>query len=466
MRTASAASAASARAERRRGPDTSPDSARDGGCLPAVDRWRRRPAPARPVMGTRRRARSRPCRRGGESPGPRASVRSRSARAPRRRGGGRGCLTSRRTWRRTRVAHTSVGARRAPTRATTPPRLRLAALAVARGPTLAVGARGRRAARLTGPAVPPLGRTRLLAGRVVQVRLDRRGRLVEQSRDLGDRPALVAVVLRLQHLPAAPHAAVLGIAYRRGSLTRHNAFASSSTGWCGRPPARSVQQLLAGAAIGCLSVARAGRARPFRPPGYIRRSPTRCRDRMAPRSGNDRLNKKRLEPPAIGLQVRPKSRAPTRSLLSKAGAARALAVTTASRPRRACGDTGRDARFRTGAGASDRRVVLRERQLKGRPECCKQAWLSGKPEALEKSPTTPRARPSTGGDLALLRAPSRVTPRVVGAVHNERAPRRIFPTGSPRSDSRGGRSDCRRCRPNWGRVGVGAPGRRRSVADG
>ena len=161
-------------------------------------------------MGTRPRARSRPSRRGGESPGPRATLHSRSARAPRRRGGGRGSRTSRRRTRRSRSAHTSVGARRGPARASTaaPIAACSAGSGARRGPCRPRRRSVRRTTRsFRGTAVY---RARLVAGRVVQVRLDGRGRLVEQPRDLGDRPALVTVVLRLQHLPPAPHAAVIG----------------------------------------------------------------------------------------------------------------------------------------------------------------------------------------------------------------------------------------------------------------
>ena len=170
------------------------------------------------VMGTRRRARLRPSRRGGGSPGPRASVRSRSARAPRRHGGARGCPTSRRSWRRSRSAHTSAGARRAPARASTagPIAACSAGSGARRGPCRRRPRSARRTIRsFLGSA---LDRACLLAGRVAQVRLDGRGRLVELPGDLGDRAALVAVVLRLQHLAPAPDAAVLGVGRACGSL--------------------------------------------------------------------------------------------------------------------------------------------------------------------------------------------------------------------------------------------------------
>ena len=175
----------------------------------------RRPC-ARPVMGTRPRARSRPSRRGGESRGSRANRHSRSARAPGRRA--RECLTSRRSWRRSRSAHTSVGARRGPARASTAATIAVcsAGSGARRGPRRRHPRSARRTTRRL--RVSALGRACLLAGRVVQVRLDCRGRLVEQPRDLGDRPALVAVVLRLRHLAPAPHAAVLGMSTRCASL--------------------------------------------------------------------------------------------------------------------------------------------------------------------------------------------------------------------------------------------------------
>jgi hypothetical protein len=78
-----------------------------------------------------------------------------------------------------------------------------------------------------------------------------------------------------------------------------------------------------------------------------------------------------------------------------------------------------------------------------------------------------------GGDLALLRAPSRVTPRVVGFVHNELAPRRVCPTATPacgtfdrlpagaRLGRRGGRPGDRCCNKarNGSRPPRGVPSR-------
>src|SRR3954454_24046656 len=83
------------------------------------------------------------------------------------------------------------------------PRLRLAALAVARRAALAVGARGRRAAALAAAGIGGLAALGLLAGGVMEVAADGRGRAVEQVRDLGDRPALLAVVLGEQNVAPA-----------------------------------------------------------------------------------------------------------------------------------------------------------------------------------------------------------------------------------------------------------------------
>ena len=280
-------------------------------------------------MGTRPRARSRPSRTGGELPGPRASRHSRSARAPRRRGGGRGSRTSRRRWRRSRSAHTSAGARRAPARASTaaPIAACSAGSGARRGPCRPHPRSARRTIhRSRGSA---LGRARLLAGRVVQVRLDGRGRLVEQPRDLGDRPALVAVVLRLQHLAPAPHAAVIGISTRcaslhlarsRGHLVRSVQLAGQHgrlhSFWPDRPLT----------ACRLIAPARPGHRPTRRPPPF---GPGRL---AAQNHADARRNREGWR--QVDLTPASENSRPTRSLPQKAGAGPAPVLTTAYRPKR------------------------------------------------------------------------------------------------------------------------------------
>ena len=292
------------------------------------------------VMGTRRRARLRPSRRGGESPGPRATRHSRSARAPRRRGGARGCRTSRRRWRRSRSAHTSAGARRGPARASTaaPIAACSAGSGARRGPCRPHPRSARRTIRsFRGTA---LDRARLLAGRVVQVRLDGRGRLVEQPRDLGDRPALVAVVLRLQHLAPAPHAAVIGISTRCASLHlarshRHLLRRVQSVGQHGRPHSFWPDRPLTACRLS--APARSGRRR-------TRRLPSLRSGRLAAQNQADaRRNREGWS--QVDLTSVSKDSRPARSLPPKAGAGPVPVLTTACRPRQASRRVSGDDRF-------------------------------------------------------------------------------------------------------------------------
>ena len=162
-----------------------------------------RPPPVPPSSFRRRRS---PCWR-------RASRRRRVAQAARRHGDARAFATSRTTMavghsgRATRASH------RAPALASTSARSRPGGrpCSTRRRRLCRCAAGCRRRSRGTRP-VTGLDRPCLLAGRVVEVSLDRRGRTAETHSDLGDRQALrAAEVTRQRHsAPPLEHAVVCG----------------------------------------------------------------------------------------------------------------------------------------------------------------------------------------------------------------------------------------------------------------
>ena len=147
----------------------------------AVDIPLRRPLPAQPPSCHTRRSRR----------SPRASRLRSVARAPLPHVDARACATSHRTTAAGRTAPARRASREhALARPARLDRARVARLAVRVRVALAVARLRVRAAAAAHADVAGLDRPRLLAGRVVEVRLDRRRRATEAIGDLGDREAL------------------------------------------------------------------------------------------------------------------------------------------------------------------------------------------------------------------------------------------------------------------------------------